>query len=81
MRSSQQVARLLTVGLIVAVLAVAGIQLANPHSYVSELVARIAETGSGPEASLTDLTSVDQLKTTFNRDGGHPRLVLLFSPT
>jgi hypothetical protein len=73
--------RWLTVGLIALVVAVAAVQLGNPHSYVSEAVARLGETGSGPDAPLTDLTSVDQLRSAFNRDGGHSRLILLLSPT
>jgi hypothetical protein len=60
---------------------VAGVQSANPHSYVSEAIARIGETGSGPDATLTDLTSVDPLRASFSRDAGHPRLILLLSPT
>jgi hypothetical protein len=71
----------LTATLLVLVLAVAAVQVGNPHSYVSELVHRLGETSSGPSATLTDLTSVDQLKDAFNRDAGHPRLILLLSPT
>jgi len=73
--------RSLTVAVLLIVLVVAGVQVANPHSYVSEAVARIGETGSGPDASLTDLTTVDQLQANFNRDAGHPRLIILLSPT
>jgi len=71
----------MTVVIALIVLAVVGIQLANPHSYVSEAGARIGETRFGPDASLTDLTSVDRLQASFNRDAGHPRLILLLSPT
>jgi hypothetical protein len=60
---------------------VAAVQAGNPHSYLSEAVARIGETGSGPEASLTDISRIDQLQSAFNRDAGHPRLILLLSPT
>jgi hypothetical protein len=62
-------------------LAVTGLQLANSHSRLSEGVARIGESGSDPDASVSDLTSVDQLRANFNRDTGHPRLILLLSPT
>ncbi len=73
--------RWLTVALLALALVVAGVQLANPHSYLSEAVARIGETGYGPDANLADLTTVDRLQANFNRDTGHPRLVLLLSPT
>jgi hypothetical protein len=32
-------------------------------------------------ATLTDVDSVDDLRTAFNRDEGRPRLLLLLSPT
>ena len=73
--------RWLTVALLAVVLIMIGVQLANPHSYLAEAVARIGETGSGPDATVTDLTSVDQLRASFNRDTGHARLILLLSPT
>lgn len=73
--------RWLTLGALVVLLAVAGFQMANPHSYVSELVARVGEAGSGPNANLTDIKTIDQLKAEFNRSDGHPRLILLLSPT
>jgi hypothetical protein len=34
-----------------------------------------------PGIALTNLSSVHQLQTRFNRDRGEPRLVLIFSPT
>jgi len=59
---------------------VAGVQVSNPGSYLSELVSRAGE-GVGPAADVRDLSNVDQLRTLFNADLGHPRLVLLLSPT
>jgi hypothetical protein len=73
--------RWLTLGLIALVVVVAAVQLGNPHSYVSEAVSRLGETRSGPDAALTDLTRVGQLRSAFNNDSGHPRLILLLSPT
>jgi len=71
----------LTALLIVALLLVAAYQAGNPHSYLSEAIARVREANSGPSAPLTNVDSVDQLKDAFNRDAGHPRLILLLSPT
>ena len=34
-----------------------------------------------PNVALTDLTDLDELRTTFNREQGSPRLILLLSPT
>lgn len=73
--------RLATVALFLLLLGVAGVELANPHSYVSETVARISEVASGPDAQVSDLSSVQQLQSRFNADQGHSRLILLFSPT
>ena len=39
-------------------------------------------TSSAPESGkVTELKSVDTLKTAFDADGGKPRLLLLLSPT
>jgi hypothetical protein len=37
--------------------------------------------GAPAVATLSDISSVDELKNQFNRDGGKPRIVLLLSPT
>jgi len=37
--------------------------------------------GTGPPATLTDLGTLQDLQTAFNRDAGVPRIVLLISPT
>jgi hypothetical protein len=73
--------RFISVLVIAAVVVVAAIQITNPHSYVSEAIGRAGEVGSGPDASLTDLTTIAQIQTAFNHDAGHARLLLLFSPT
>lgn len=73
--------RWLSTALVLLVVVIAALQIGNPHSYLSEAVERLGETGSGPDAPLTDLTRIDQLEAAFNRDSGHPRLILLLSPT
>lgn len=73
--------RLATVALLLLVLGIAGIELANPHSYFSEAVGRIGEATAGHDANVTDLSSVTQLQARFNADEGRTRLILLFSPT
>jgi hypothetical protein len=41
-----------------------------------------APTGHGPShSSVITLNQISTLKKLFNRDNGHPRLVLIFSPT
>lgn len=36
---------------------------------------------TGPAPALHNLTEVSQLKAAFNQDRGHPRLIVLLSPT
>jgi hypothetical protein len=44
-------------------------------------LARSNPSGSPAASSLRTLSGIDELKTAFNRDRSHPRLVLLLSPT
>ena len=43
------------------------------------LFAATCGAASGP--TLRDISSIDELKTSFEHDAGKPRLVLLLSPT
>lgn len=63
--------------LVVAAAAAAGLVLASCSP---------AAPAAGPGASsrtggVISLTGISTLKSLFNRDNGHPRLVLIFSPT
>lgn len=59
----------IAVVLLIVAAVTAGWQLLVPHHHPP------------PGVTLTDLRSVHQLKTMFNRDRGEPRLILIFSPT
>jgi hypothetical protein len=54
---------------------------------LSVVLAGCTSTGGGdrkggePTERLSNLTSVDELRTQFNADRGEPRLLLLLSPT
>jgi phosphoribosylaminoimidazole carboxylase (NCAIR synthetase) len=77
----RSVALLSTIALL-GVLAAALLATRDGRLYVEELATRAQEQASNaPAASLTDLTSIDQLQEAFNSASGEPRLVLLFSPT
>jgi hypothetical protein len=69
-----------TLLILAALVVVAGIQVHNPASYLSELVSRAGE-ATGPPAAVRELSDVDQLQALFNSDRGHPRLILLLAPT
>ncbi len=63
-----------------ALLAVVALAVAGCGGSDDDMPRRVAEPAAG-EPTLTDLTSIDQLRTRFNADQGVPRLILLVSPT
>jgi hypothetical protein len=66
--------------LLVVLVVLAGLfLLLTRHGYMEEFRDRAVH--QGPAAQLADLGGVDQLRGTFNKDEGTPRLVLMFSPT
>jgi len=67
--------------ILVAVIVAAGAGYAA-RGYLAEVADRAHGQAVGrPAATLTDLTSIDQLKAAFEGAGGEPRLILLLSPT
>jgi hypothetical protein len=40
-----------------------------------------ASGGAAPASNVITLNKIDTLKSVFNRDDGHTRLILIFSPT
>jgi hypothetical protein len=66
---------------VVVLLVLVGVGFAA-RGYLAEVAARAQEQASGQSAaSLTDLSSVDQLKAAFDAGAGEPQLILLLSPT
>ena len=69
------VALLLAVSLAACAPAQANQTLTGPASVTT------GNTASAPTADLQDLQAVGDLQSRFNADAGHPRLMLLISPT
>jgi hypothetical protein len=69
--------RLRSQPVVVAAAAAAGLVMASCAS-----TAAPAGQGAAPRSGgVISLTGISTLKSLFNRDNGHPRLVLIFSPT
>jgi hypothetical protein len=62
----------------------AGLMLASCSSAAPAAGPGTASRGPGASSQrggVTSLTEIAMLRSLFNRDNGHPRLVLIFSPT
>jgi len=68
-----------TVGLLLVSLVILAAAASVGRGLPGELLDRFSERGA--PATLTALTSVNQLESAFNQADGTPRLILLFSPT
>lgn len=69
---------------VVVAVAAAGVVLASCSSAAPAAGAGIASPGPGASSAsggVISLTGISTLKSVFNRDNGHPRLVLILSPT
>jgi len=72
-------ALLKTAGLFLVSLVIVAAAASVGRGLPGELIDRFREPGA--PATLTELSSVNQLQSEFNRADGTPRLILLFSPT
>ena len=68
-----------TAGLLLITLVILAAAASVGRGLPGELIDRFSERGA--PATLTDLTTVNQLQSAFNEADGTPRLILLFSPT
>jgi hypothetical protein len=68
---------------VVAAASAAGLAVASCTTGAQPADQAVASPGPGTAArsGVISLTGISTLKSLFNRDNGHPRLVLIFSPT